>query len=273
MFLNQIFTSIILMIICQSVYADDEVIKRPVDDSYEEGWTKVKQYSDKEIAETCRKYEGKFIGYYDELYKVEKCKRRAVTRGKKLMKKDANIHVDIVEPDVVAKLPIGSPLDSEEASHKRSCKEIEGHYVTYTYTNIFIVKNCKLRKFPDWETFQSHRKKNNTMSNPILALKENEFFALRQVRPIASEIDKVFEKVLTGEAGVDVIPLDEACEGVEGKDVFYYSKIYKIEKCRKREYDPELYIKTRGGKVTLKELTSSQWLSLPDGSPMEKAKI
>ena len=90
--------------------AEDEVVKRPVDEAYEEGWTKIRQFSKKEVSAACKKYEGKFIGYYDELYKVENCKRREVTRGKKLMKKQGNLKVHIVEPAIIAKLPQGKPL-------------------------------------------------------------------------------------------------------------------------------------------------------------------
>jgi hypothetical protein len=259
-----------------SIFADEregEVVQRPIDEAYEEGWTKVKQFTDDEVKEACRKYNNKLIGYYDELYKVVNCERRQVTRGKSLMQRSENVKVHIVAAEIVAKIPLGAPLDSQEASHKRSCKQLEGRYVTYTFTNIFIVKGCKLRLFPDWETFQAHRKKNNTMKNEIISLTENEFFAMRRSEPIASEIDKVFGSVLSGAAGVDVIPIDEACEGVEGKDVFYYSKIYRIQNCRKREYDPEQYVKSKKGNVNLKELSSSQWLSLPEGKPMFKKKL
>lgn len=265
-----IVLSLTLATLNTAAMAQDEVVPRPVDESYEEGWTKVRQYSNSEIQAACRKYEGQLIGYYDELYKVVKCQRRQVTRGKKLMKDALNVKVHIVPADIIAKIPLGEPLDKALASSRRGCRALEGSYVTYTFTNVFLVSNCKLRVFPDWETFQSHRKRNKKMWDPILSLSEAEFFSMRKAAPIASEIDKIFGQVLSGEAGVDVLPLDEACAGVEGKDVSYYSKIYRIEKCRKREYDAEKYIRRKKGNVALKELSSSQWLSLPDGKPMDE---
>lgn len=270
-------STLISCVLASSVFAqsdkdDGEVVPRPVDQKYEEGWTEVKKFTDAERKEICKQYEGKFIGYYQRLYKIKNCQRRSVTRNKELMSRTP-VNVLVVEPEVIAALPMGPPLDSKEASHRRSCKELEGHYVTFTFTSIYLVQKCVLKEFPDWETFQDHRKKNNRLRKPVLALKSNEFFSMkRSDRPLASVIDKVYASVLTGEAGVDVIPLDEACEGIEGKDVYFYSKIYRIQSCRKREYDPEYYVRKKDGEVKLIELSSSQWLSLPDGEPMAKSK-
>jgi hypothetical protein len=101
-----------------------------------------------------------------------------------------------------------------------------------------------------------------------MALTAREFWAMRQGRDISSIIDKDFAKLLDGSAGVDIIPVDEACKGVDGKIVTFYSRMYKIEKCRKREIDAESFTMHRKlGDVKLIELKPEQWISMPDGKP------
>ena len=92
--------------------------------------------------------------------------------------------------------------------------------------------------------------------------------------PMRSVVDDMFAKLLTGSAGVEIIPVDEACEGVNNMVVSYYSRLYRIERCRKREIiSPELFMKKAGRNLAkLKEMSSEQWLSLPDGEPMPELK-
>ena len=57
---------------------------------------------------------------------------------------------------------------------------------------------------------------------------------------------------------------------MDGKIVTFYSRMYKIEKCRKREINAEKY--TMGRRVNdakLIELRPEQWVSMPDGKPFE----
>ena len=93
--------------------------------------------------------------------------------------------------------------------------------------------------------------------------------SLKLGKEIPSIMPAIFKKLLSGSAQVDVIPLNEACRNVNGKLVFYYTHIYKIENCRKREVDAEEYMKRhKYDRFKLPELTSEQWVSLPDGKPM-----
>ena len=65
----------------------------------------------------------------------------------------------------------------------------------------------------------------------------------------------------------DVIPIKQACKGLNGSFVSYVDKIYKIENCRKREIDPEYFV-SKYKNIKLKEISSNQWVSLPDGKPL-----
>ncbi|MEI6398419.1 MAG: hypothetical protein WCO71_06595 [Pseudomonadota bacterium] len=72
---------------------------------------------------------------------------------------------------------------------------------------------------------------------------------------------------------MDIIPIDEACKGVDGKIVTFYSRMYKIEKCRKREIDAESFTMHGGaGSSKLTELKPEQWISMPDGKPYSDKK-
>ena len=107
-----------------------------------------------------------------------------------------------------------------------------------------------------------------------MALTAREFWAMRQGRDISSIIDKDFAKLLDGSAGVDIIPVDEACKGVDGKIVTFYSRMYKIEKCRKREIDAESFTMHRKlGDVKLIELKPEQWISMPGSAWGGKAVL
>ena len=66
--------------------------------------------------------------------------------------------------------------------------------------------------------------------------------------------------------------MDEACHGVDGRVVSYYSRLYRIERCRKREItDTEEFLRRLGNieRKEILELRSEQWLSLPDGAPIQ----
>ncbi len=222
-------------------------------------------FSPVEIKAVCNKWEGKVIGSYSELFIVEKCKRRKIESQDFILdlhQKKIKIHE--VENDVIAKLPEGDVLETRNMV-KRSCSQLEGSYITYSYVDVYYIEKCKKRLIPDYETFDAHKKKMKKEKNPLIGLSVEEFFNLVEGEPVTSITDEEFKKELKYGLSVDVIPIDEACRGVNNQYVSYYSKIYKIEKCKKREIDAEeaTFKKILSNKLI--ELTSEQWISLPDG--------
>jgi hypothetical protein len=241
-----------------------------------------KEFSAGEVRRICEKYQGQLVAYYGEVYKIEKCARRPLLSSKTIytMMRQGSRVVDI-DGDTMAALPEGEPLDlATSESSARSCKELSGKYVSYSAVDVYFVENCKKRIFPDWTTYLKHRAERGDARGEILALSWVEYAQLEDGAPIRSIVDDMFAKLLSGEAGVDVIPVDEACEGVEGKLVSYYARLYKIERCRKREItSPELFLRRTAGaggigsltqKFKVIELRSEQWLSLPDGEPISE---
>lgn len=231
-----------------------------------------RSYTRAEVQRICAKVNGKLIAYYSDFWKVVDCERRPIVDAKTVYEhmRGGQEVIDVAE-EVIAALPEGEPLDwaiSKQAA--RGCRQLEGQYVTFSSVDVYFVERCKRRMFPDWATYLKHREERSDKKGEILSLSWIEFEGLASGEPIPSIIDDIFAKLLRGDAGVEVIPIDEACEGVEGKITSYYSRLYRIERCRKREVDhPEAYLKSLGmSEKHIVELRSEQWLSLPDGKPI-----
>jgi hypothetical protein len=248
---------------------DDNEFPAPVDEPAVH-----KTYSKSEIQRICAEVEGQLIAYYDDIYRVEGCRRRPLRDNKKVysLQREGK-QVRDVSGDVVAALPQGEPLDEAMTiKNARSCRQLEGQYVTFSNVDVYFVEHCEKRLLPDWMTYIKHRDQRHDKNNKgeILSLSMIEFERLPSGKPIPSIVDNMFAKLLSGEAGVEVIPVDEACARLEGRVASYYSYVYRIEKCRKREIaQPEIYLKKVGiDKIKIIEMTSEQWLSLPSGAPI-----
>ena len=74
--------------------------------------------------------------------------------------------------------------------------------------------------------------------------------------------------MLVHEKTADILPIDEACKGLNGTFVSYFSKIYKIQGCRKHEVDAEKFM-LHYPTYRLKEMKSEQWVSLPTGKNLQ----
>jgi hypothetical protein len=233
----------------------------------------IHEFTHEERRELCAKYEGGLIAFYGEVYRVEKCKRRSFAQNKSVYEQQRRGEViTVVDQRVIAALAEGEPIDeAKSVETARSCNELERHYVTYSNVDVYFVENCKKRLFPDWETYLAHRKKRGEARAEILNLSWIEFSRLSDGPPILSVLNEEFRDSVASDSEVDIMPVDEACKGVEGKVVSYYSYLYRIERCRKRVYlDPNVVLKpSKQKKEKFIPLTSEQWLSLPDGEPID----
>lgn len=235
-----------------------------------------KVFTKSEIGRYCAKHAGQLIAYYGDVYQVQKCARRRIENSKTLARmiaKGAKVHD--VDGDVVAAIPEGEPLDNDLIRESlRTCKELDKNYVSYSSVDVYYVEKCKRRLMPDWTTYIKHRDERGDERGEIIALSWEEFTGLAEGLPVPSVVDDMFARLLAGEADIDVIPVDEACAGVNGKVVTYYDKMYQIEKCRRREIlDPGTILQPLSMlKTKFVELSSQQWLSLPEGAPVGKKK-
>lgn len=241
----------------------------PVLEVQEDGWTESQVYTEAEKQKECKKFEGKVIGYYEHLYKVEKCRYREIRSASLLFKLNSlGAKVITVDGSTLAKLTAGEPINDfdRRKSKPRSCQSLSRRYVTFTYTEVYLVEQCKRRMFPDWASFTEHQK--SSTQQEILALTWEEFYAIKVGQDMPSMLDKNYQQQKVMMKNVDVIPLKEACKGLNGKDVSYVDRIYRIENCRRREYDAQSYWRKMSAR-RLTELTSEQWISLPEGKEMK----
>jgi len=220
----------------------------------------------------CDRFNGRFIGFAGDVFLVEDCKRRPiissdyvfeiVRRGNRIVEVDAK---------PIAAIPEGQPLDpGAEGGIARSCSEFNNRYVTYSSGDLFFVERCVKRLVPDWESYIAHRRARglSKASDEVLAVSWVEFSALKSGDPIASIVDDEFRKMAAEWAPIDIIPIDEACAGLEGRVVSFYSRLYRVEKCRKREIDAEHFLWKQRSELRFTELRAEQWVSLPDGKPI-----
>jgi hypothetical protein len=251
--------------------ADDEgIIHRPPNQPP----AAIKTFSQAETKKVCAKYQNKLISVYGEIYRLKNCTRHLVQNQDDIFKlsRQGLATVDVEATDVAA-IPVGEPWEVVNTV-ERPCAFFSKKYVTYSYTDIYFVESCVRHLVPDYETFLAHSQKNGSRQGAtLLSLTTNEFFKMSQGQDIPSMLDKEFAKHLAHYGNVDIIPIDEACKGAEGKIVTFYSRMYKIEKCHKREIDPESFtMHSSIGNTKLPELQSEQWVSMPDGKPYPDKK-
>jgi hypothetical protein len=234
--------------------------KESAKDLKEEKNRKIQKIKNK--SKYCKKYNRKYIAYYSDVFQVRKCKRIPISSYDLARLTVKGAKVIPVKGEVVNSIPLIGKDELAKAKI-RKCSKFEGAYITLDNDTIFIVEKCKKRKFPDWASFNSHRYKKGIRSIKLHKVSWEELQSIKDGSEIASVLDSRDEFKIGEE--VDTIPLKEACKGLEGKYVSYYSRVYKIYKCHKRPVDPVKY--TRKVRKKPKELSSEQWLSLPVGAP------
>ena len=248
---------------------DDNIIKVPKQPDA----PPAKRFTAAETQKVCAKYRANLLSVYGEIYKLKNCTRHQIHDQEEIFKfaKQGIITIEVDSKDVAA-LPIGDHWEIVNAKN-RPCSFFNKKYITFSYTDIYFVENCVRKLIPDYETLLEHRKSQGIKSSEVLALNAREFYQIRQGRDVTSVIDREFSKLLEGSAGVDIVPIDEACKGVEGKIVTFYSRMYKIEKCRKREINAEQFtMQRKQNDSKWIELRPEQWVSMPDGKPFDDKK-
>jgi hypothetical protein len=263
-----------LIIVCAFAFnavADEEIIPMPMDAADRGEVEAVIPVPTKaETDAACKKYEAKFIGYYGRVFRVEKCKKRPVDDPDALYQVTRRKNLIIgVEAEVIRALPDGEPLiELSVAQPVRTCKELNGHYLTHNFSDLYFLKNCQLIEFPDYETYIEHRKTQKDQRSEFISLTAVELRKLGKAVIVPSVMDSKEMRMSDPMQAASIIPIDVACKGLNEKFVSFYSLMYKVEKCRKRQVDPERALIKFSGKIQLKELTAEQWISLPDGEPL-----
>lgn len=218
----------------------------------------------------CLEFNNKYISYYSEVYRITNCKRHLLTPEEVYIhtRKKGVIHT--VDANVIIALAEGEVYQNiGEIKKSNDCYGLEGKFVTFVYGHVYLVKNCKRRGFEYWSDYETFREKTPMKQRDIIPLNSELYASIPEGELMPAKISDDYWGGF-GKEGVDIIPIDEACYGVEGKYVSYYERVYKIEKCRKREVKAEVVMEGKLAKIKFRELTSEQWISLPNGKNIEK---
>ena len=136
----------------------------------------------------CKKYRGKLIAYYGEVFEVKSCKLFTI-RSTSLAKEQAKIEkVIAVTGEVVNAIPRASAADIVKAK-SRSCKKLEGKYITLDNDEIFLVQKCK-KIVPDWAGFDDHRYRKDIRQVNIVEVSWDELQLIKDGTPFDSVLDK-----------------------------------------------------------------------------------
>lgn len=224
----------------------------------------------------CRQYEGRVISYYGNVYKVQKCQRYEYSSEEVYEITKQGVSPQEVDNEVISALAHGGSYAHLRQGKKNGdpCKRFQKQYITFA-VDVYWVEGCSKRRFPDWASYESHRGKLGSRRSQLHFVSWEEFASLKEGKEMASVIDDELRKVSDT---VDILPIDEACQSIIGKFVTYYDQIYYIERtkhknikvtqCQKRPVNGEEYTRLHGHKsYYLKELSSSQAVSIPEGEP------
>lgn len=210
----------------------------------------------------CRKYAGKLIGYYGKVYRVKNCQRVPVEKDTISGSIRRFGAVKSVEGDIIKLIP----LAKQRVKKRLTCREAEGRVFLTLSGQIFQVAGCRRYTFPDWETFLEYRRKGRVVKRSFVEVEDRLARTLPEARVYPSVLDADSAAFLRDNENYDIIPAKRACKGLEGRFVTYYSQIYKIERCKRR---PVSISSVKLARLKLKELSSSEWLSIPEGKPLK----
>ncbi|MFK7871706.1 MAG: hypothetical protein AB8C84_00850 [Oligoflexales bacterium] len=217
--------------------------------------------------ELCKKYEGHYVAYYSEVFHVQDCARVLLTQVQLENVLRDKQKVEDVSGEVIRALPLRDVV-VQAAGPVRECKVFEKRFVTGHFVHVYYVEKCQKRVFPDWDSWAEYQKHHPELSSVILQLSDAE---LDQI-PNGAQFPSVFDSIqMVGEEEVpDLLPLDEACQGLDGAVVSYYQHVYRIENCRKRQISADSLLASQLKKPY--ELSAQQWMSLPNGKDILSSK-
>ncbi len=258
---------------------------RYVDDSVD-GFREEEVYSEAEKKKVCQKYEGAVVGDQLSLYKVQSCILRELDSDSAEFREATRKQGGTVSPDnrtlailwqaskEKTKTTLGGgQRQKSKQSLAEACAGLNGKIVRYSEMDYdyYLVEKCRVRLIPDDETLRKMMSSLSKLSSQIVKISPERFSSLKQGEPVTSSMDTEFAKLYKqGTSIPEIISVKEACAGLNGKDMTYVERIYRIEGCKKRPYDPERLTMTQRNKFRKfdGELTSTQWISLPDGKAM-----
>lgn len=225
----------------------------------------------------CKKYRNSYVSYYGKVYHINDCIlfeinedkiNSLISKGAKIIAVDSKVIGSLKKAYEQKPKPLLSP--------QLLCNKYNNQYITYSHSDIYWVENCKKRKFPDYASFEHHRGKLKKNGKQVMSLELEMFDSIATGAEMASIINNEFKDILLNNTQLpDMIPNDEACQGLINRYVSYLGDIYQIEKlpgteksmmlCQKKKINgPEFTKSKKYRNYRLFELSSTQFISIPE---------
>lgn len=238
----------------------------------EEGYVQGQETSAVDKKSICKKFEGKYISHYDKVYRVKACSAFEMSDQDELyeLMQKKSVTPIVVDAETMRAL-VKKTVPNGLGKKSRTCKELEKKYVTLDGLDIYYIESCKKRLFLDYQSFNEHREKASERSAAhriVEKIDYKEFKSLKLGEDMTSVLNKEYAQYLRsrGQKEIEIISVEEACTGLEGKIVSYTDRLYKIEKCHKVQLDASEFTRKNPDR-TYVEISSEVWISLPDALP------
>ena len=216
----------------------------------------------------CKKWEKRYIANYDKVYLVINCKRKLIPDDDVYELSIHGTQFTSVDNRVIEALPLLTTSASSPSCPAEVCRTLRNSYVTDMIVDYWISADCQYHAFPDWETFDEHRRK-NTSIRPLQTIDAPVLVKLTAGKPVPSILSNTPEK----EESLEVLPPEKACKGVNGFVSFYgtfYEIIWVKGRCFKREIEGDTITRKYHEEhktLNIRELTPQQFLSIPSEEP------
>ncbi len=215
----------------------------------------------------CRTYEGHYISYYKDVFRVRGCKRILLSDSESYELSRQQTKIDRVDRDskVIEALP--RETEPPKLSLTSLCKLYRNHYITNSVVYYHLDAACEKHEFPNWDTFDVHRKSHATSIGSLQVLDSDVVHFFKEGAPIPSMADKL--STLKKNSKIALLPLAQACKGLIGSYVSYRHKVYQIQArkkgggCEKVEKAGDVLTRKQPG-IRIQELTHSQAYSIPE---------
>ena len=237
-----------------------------------------------EKQEICKEFSRKnisYISYYENVFEIKNCERIRLSNSRVKELTRRGVRVQDADHKAIEALPLRPKIIEKGAENREElCKKYHHKYITYAYVDVYWVEGCVKHPFPDWSSYENHAGKLRDSRPSLVTPASDDFYRLETGEPMKSIIDEEFRSMLQAQGDqADLLPLDEACKGINGQYVTYLGQIYFIDRkpgkkgtgpfCHRRVVDSEEFTRKRGmSGFNLPELSSSQALSIPVGEPM-----
>jgi hypothetical protein len=213
----------------------------------------------------CRQYEGHHISYYKDVYRVKGCKRILLSDAASYELTRQQIKIDRIDDSkVIEALP--TETEPPKLSIDSLCKLYRNHYITNSVGYYHLDANCVKHEFPNWDTFDVHRKSHTSIGS-LQVLDSDIVSFFKEGSPIASMADKL--STLKKDIPILRLPLETACKGLIGRYMSYRNKMYYIQArkkgngCEKVEKEGDVITRKQPG-IRIEELSHSEAYSIPD---------